>query len=224
MRVECVVAVAVGVLATNGTAPAENMPSPQSSAVRTAGFQTRAAIDEIAASARSVAVLLSDRPGDCGHVEAWTVGRRATVRFSRRGPCDPWVNEHLLDVSLEGRTVEWSSVYCANDCYHTRYRESLSRPGMSDAYFEEAYENTLPGPHAPLPPVETRRGVRVSVSKGAVVLRRTSDGRVRRIRPRGAVVVDAELEDVGLFYAYSLESATRRGTLVFLPFARLFPG
>lgn len=59
----------------------------------------------------------------------------------------------------------------------------------------------------------------MEIRGGAVVLSRSSDGRARVIHPPGRIV-DAELEDSGLFYAYNLRGPMP-GNVVFVPFAEL---
>jgi hypothetical protein len=75
-------------------------------------------------------------------------------------------------------------------------------------------------PSRPSPQPETRRGIQMTVNRTTITLRRLADRRTRTIRPPSGVV-DAELENGGLFYAFNARRTTMPGRLVFVPFPDL---
>jgi Tol biopolymer transport system component len=196
-------------------------PPPATATVTPAGLVTLAEIEEIAADGTGVAALLSSVQVDCAHAVGWRLGRQSTVRFSRQAPCLPDNPPSRLDLSLVRNTLAWSSIACSpSTCWHTRYRADLNRPGTERPTTADVpLGEEDPRPRPPPPPVETRQGITASVERGAVLLRGPG-GATRRIRPAGPVV-DIELEDVGLYYAFN---SNRRGRLTFVPFSRLLTG
>lgn len=190
----------------------------------------RAPIAELAASRRWVTVITESISTDCTHVVWWKAGSRSAGRSGERHPCD--YDAYYFGLSMTGTRVTWNSYECGNACYVYSHSHDVitRRSGGSEGGVEVESR-----PLRPQPETSRRRGVTARVVSGEIVLT-AGDGRRRVIRAPGAAatptvprpeirtppaprVVDAELEDPGLFYAYN---ARGRGHVVFVPFTRLF--
>ena len=191
-----------------------------------AGDRLRSAgkIMEISASDKRVAVVADESALDCHHVVAWTVGDARVVRFREPTRCgsegeNRFGDERTVAVLLDGTRVTWIGETWGNYAYLTDHTADMARPkaGVRSSGGEQAYDE---GVDRPPPERATRRGVSERVENGAVVLVRASDGRTRRISAPGRMV-DAELENAGLFYAYNTKGSMP-GNVVFIPFAKLF--
>jgi hypothetical protein len=195
-------------------APSE-VPSPELAS--TDHLRSYGELAEISASGRRVAAIVESSKLDCRHVVAWTVGSSRVVRFSEPRPCGG-DEEDLLGIALEGTRLTWTGESWGNYAYLTDNSADMRRPeaGVRSSGGDEGYET---GMDRPKPERATRRGVSVRVEDGAVVLTRASDGRAVRLLAPGPVV-DAELENEGLFYAYNT-GGTMKGRIVFVPFAKL---
>lgn len=202
-------------------APAPRSPRPQVATARQ--LRSRGRIFEIASDAARLAVLVDRSHVDCGHVVGWTGGELAVVRFSAPSPCNDFIEGEDMDrfgLAVAGTKITWQGRGCGNECYAFDCSADFRHP-----YEEDCREaGSVPRgalPPRPAPPREIHQGVGVEARRGgAITLRRSSDGRTRTIRLPGGVV-DAELEDEGLFYAYNTR-ADFRGRVVFVPFGELF--
>jgi hypothetical protein len=154
---------------------------------------------------------------DCDHLVVWTEGTKRVIRFSWPERCGDF-NQDYFNLMLDGTSIQWRSFFCGNYCYVAGCAADVLRPYR----YVCGDGDEVPG-HPPRnpPPAETRRGVSIVTSGGTIQLRREQDGRTRTIRPSGGAV-DAELEDVGLFYAFNLRHRAMPGRVVFVPFASLF--
>lgn len=171
-------------------------------------------IVEIASEGRRVAAIVDRSARDCLHVLVWEPGTAALPRYpsTRQGCPDAW---DFLGLRVRAGVVEWRSFVCGNSCYVLPYRWPLG--GQADDTENEQVVERRPRPRTFTP--ETRRGVSVALHGRVVRVRRLADGTTRTIAaPRP--VVDAELENAGLFYAYNT-SGRRPGRIRFVPFAAL---
>ena len=190
------------------------------------GVKSRGKILEIASSGPWVAGLVDSSRTDCSHVFGWRPGSRTVVRFRASAPCDTDdAPESYSALTLKGTSVTWSTFSCGNFCYGGGYKADLRRPGSETSFGGDALSDTpgegTPKPR-PRPPDEVHRGIAVAVASGTIQLRRVADGQLRTIRPPGGAI-DAELESIGLFYAYNIPGVFP-GHLVFVPFDQLFSG
>ena len=204
-----------GPLPPKGT-PAAPAPRPEVAAPRL--LLSRGRVFEIASDGSRVAALLGESRVDCDHLVAWSKGTRRVIRFSRPEPCSDY-RTYDFALTLDGRKIVWKNFYCGNDCYVGGCNADVERPfhylcGEGDVEVPRR-------PPRPAPPAETRRGVSIVTSGGTIRLRREQDGRTRTIRPPGGLV-DAELEDTGLFYAFNLRHRAMLGRIAFIPFTSLF--
>ncbi len=189
-------------------------PAPQPEVTTASGFRSRARVLEISSAGEWVGAILEDGPVDGEHVVAWTAKRRALVRFTRAVPGSTYGEYHQL--SMVGTTLTWLHHFCGNYCYTADCTADARKPATQRCGEQrEADAFTRPSPAR-----ESKRGVEIRVRAGAIELRRPADGRTRTIRPPGRLV-DAELEEMGLFYAHDA-GGKFRGRVVFIPFAVLF--
>jgi hypothetical protein len=197
-------------------------PRPPLEVASAWGFRSEGRIVEIASSGRRVAALVDESRRDCDHAVAWTVGSRRVVRFSAPStpPCQGEEPEHFFGLRLTGTKLAWNEFSCGSLCYHIDFVADVRRPGRQVVLAENEVEDENPPGHPP-PRPERRRGVRMTVLQGEIVLQRLADGRVRTIRPAGTLA-DADLEPAGLFYAHNVRRSRQAGRLVFIPLARIF--
>jgi WD40-like Beta Propeller Repeat len=188
-------------------------PAPPTEVLDATGFRSRTPVLELAADGPWVAALLAAGRLDREHVVAWRPPRRAVVRFAPTAPTHDYGTYQQL--SLTGTTVRWTSFGCGNSCYLSDVVADVRRPQRFDVGDETVVERKPPRPG---PPIEARRGVTATAHAGTIELRH-GDGRTRTIRPPGRLV-DLELEEAGLFYAYAT-TGNFRGRVVFVPFDRL---
>lgn len=194
------------------------VPSPELASAN--HLRASGEIAEISASGPRVAAIIESSKLDCQHVVAWTAGSSRVVRFAEPRPCgSSGGEEELVGIALEGTRLTWTGESWGNYAYLTDKSADMRRPesGVRSSGGDEGYES---GVDRPRPERATRRGVSVRVDEGAVVLARTSDGRTVRLLAPGPVV-DAELENEGLFYAYNASGGIQ-GHIVFVSFANLF--
>ncbi len=180
-------------------------------------LQTRGRIREIASDGRRVAAIVGRSAIDCIHVVGWIAGTSRIVRFAPVARCT-YEPETLFSLRVSGTAVRWSYFACGNYCHLAQYSASFTRPGVSTAGEDIEPDYTTPQ-SPPAPPRETHRGIRFEVAGGAIHLKRLSDGRTVTVRPSTSLV-DAELEDAGLLYAYNARGKFQ-GRVVFVPFERL---
>lgn len=200
----------------NARAPGAT-PLPPGERVEREALQTRGRIVEIAADARwNAAVVLSDKL-DCEHILAWRAGTTRTVRFSNRSPCFVRSDESLFAVHVDGVRISWWEYGCGQSgCSIAQVAAQVQRPGIASHIGDEKFVNKPP--KRPTPKSETRAGITFSFSRGTVTLRRQA--RTLHVSAPNAVV-DAELENDGLFYAYNVPSSEYPGRLVFVSRAQL---
>jgi hypothetical protein len=161
----------------------------------------------------------------CVAMLGWGPSRKRVARLSGRR-CDGFHS-----VVVRGtRVYRMSGGGCSNAGCVPLVTESVDiyRPGVIRYYKRPPYspwgsEYGNPDPEHK----ETRRGVSLAFdwNPGTVKLRRLSDGRRRIITaPRG--IVDATLENNGLFFAYNRpgDPYNGEGRIVFVPFNELFLG
>ena len=194
-------------------------PAPQPEVATSSGFRSRTRVLEISSSGEWVGAILAGGKLDSEHVVAWSAKRRAIVRFTPTSPGGGYGSYHSL--SVKGSALRWGYRYCGNDCYLAPCLADALRPNVQrcdEEFAAPTAEGTLPRRRPPAR--ETRRGIELTVQGGAIHLRRLSNGQIRVIRPAGRLV-DADLEDMGLFYAYDA-SGTFRGRMEFVPIASLF--
>ena len=207
----------------NGTLPAEAPaagPSPRPETENGSELRSRGRVLEIAADGSWSAALLENSRIDCDHVIAWKPGARP-VRFGVSAPCEFGSRrDWLYGLSVAGTKLGWSSFYCGMSCYSDRASADALKPDTYES-FENEYD-LQQRPPRPLPPRETRRGVRMSLRAGTIRLSRSGHV-IRKIRPPGNLA-DAELEVAGLFYAFNLKRGTFPGRVRFIPFDRLLRG
>ena len=139
------------------------------------------------------------------------------IRLAARKCLDE--NGHLAVVTLAGTRVTWYEIAYGNSSYWTLFTADVRRPQAVVAGGEQSGDHGEE-PGRPPPERGNRHGVTMNVRTGTVVLTRATDGKTRTIRAAGRVV-DAELEDGGLFYAFN-GHGPRPGNIVFVPFAKLF--
>lgn len=198
------------------SAPKAPPPPPVETATNRL-LSSRGKITEIAADGARVAALVAKSRLDCDHVVGWTPAKRAIFRAQRPWICD--LNQTWFNLSLVGRRLRWQDYYCGNYCHLAEVSADFGKP-YGQRYGDEVEASEGFRPVRPLPPRERHRGVAITVERGTITLRRDRDGRTLRIRPRGSVV-DAELEDDGLYYAFNDRKAKLPGRIVFVPFAQL---
>ncbi|MFL6028794.1 MAG: hypothetical protein ACJ74D_02030 [Gaiellaceae bacterium] len=183
-------------------------------------------VREIAADRDWVAGIFGTSRLDCHHVSSWQPATATVVRFAVPRRCEYASGvELLVGLSQRGKTTGWDTFSCGMSCYLVHSAGDVRRPGhtrRSTGDSESGYvgDNGTKPPVPPRPPHEVRRGVRVSVRAGSVILTRLADGKIRSLHPPGGAV-DAELENTGLFYAYNV-GGKYPGRVVFVPFAQLF--
>jgi WD40 repeat protein len=193
-------------------------PAPPTEIVDATGFRSRTPVLELASDGAWVAALLAGGTLDREHVVAWRPQRRTVVRFASASPVEEEFVKYQ-ELSLKGTVVSWTSFTCGNYCYLWNMSADVRKPlTFYDGEEDRAVVEQKP-PRPPLP-VETKRGVTATARGGLIELRHT-DGRRRTIRPPGPLT-DIELEETGLFYAYTT-TGTFRGRVVFVPFDRLLP-
>jgi hypothetical protein len=208
----------------HGRLPVRAFPSPE--LLRGSALRASGQVSEIAADGGWVAGIFNTSRLDCQHVAAWRPATRTVVRFQKPQRCDQVSGvDQLVSLSQRATTTAWDRFSCGMSCYLVHHSGDVRRPdrvhhstGDSDSGYVGDNSMRVPEPARAAP--QTRRGVRFVVRDGTVVLTRVSDGKTRSVRPSGGVV-DAELEDTGLFYAYNA-AGKRPGRIVFLPFHLFF--
>jgi Tol biopolymer transport system component len=193
-------------------------PLPATETIAGLTLRSRGRVDELAADGPWVAAIIGRTRRDCAHVVAWRAGATRGTRFSAPRPCSG--NEETLGLALTGAGVKWSSYYCGNECYLLPFSANTGRPGIATAGQENPLGSNAPAPTRPPPPAETHNGVAFSMPPGLIRLRRVADSREITIQPPGRLV-DAELEDAGLFYAYNVGQGPMPGRVTFIPFSEL---
>jgi hypothetical protein len=157
--------------------------------------------------------------GSADRVVAWKPGTGSVARIRAPYSVDGWV----FDLQLERTAVSWEHYHCGMYCYLNPFSADIRQPDKvkGSLYDDDIVPEDSDQPRTPSPPAETHRGVALTVRAGVILLHRRSDGATRRIAaPDG--VVDAELENSGLFYAYNARGSRQPGRLVFVPFEALF--
>jgi hypothetical protein len=144
---------------------------------------SRGRISEISSSGKRVAAIVDESKPDCHHVVAWTAGSSKPVRFDRPRACDSeganrQGDEGLVKIELRGTRLAWVGQTWGNFVYEGGRSADMRRPrlgvrwrGWGDGEDHEAHR-------APKPWSGSKRGVRIHVDKGIVVLKRLGDGRV----------------------------------------------
>jgi Tol biopolymer transport system component len=178
-------------------------------------LRTRAPIAEIAADGYWAAAVVLSTGRDCTHVVAWRAGTSKTMRFQFLRSCSQ-PTPFLYNLGFATPGIGWHEYYCAQACYDTPVAASVRTPGGSTAIEDPVVVEQHP--QRPTPQKQLTGGLRAALRSGVVVLTRMSDGHVRTIAAPSRIV-DFELEDPGLYYAYNSRG---RGRIVFVPLLRLF--
>jgi hypothetical protein len=179
-------------------------------------LRSRGSVLEIASNRRWAGAIIANSRADCVHVVAWRPGERA-VRFDRQARCedDPPL---LVRLKLDGTRLSWFRwiEICGESCELTWDCVYVQHP-------KEVCEGTVTSkadrpPPRPKPPREAHRGLTFALLDGVVHVRGKADGRQTTIRVPTRIV-DAELEDAGLFYAWN--DARGSGRVAFIPLSKL---
>jgi hypothetical protein len=214
--VERVTFALVVAIASMGSGPAGAIPSakPRVHVASGTHLQSLTRIAELSASGSQVAAITEQGSRYCDHLLAWRAGTTRVIQFPARSCRD---NGYLAVVTLVGIRVTWYEIAYGNSSYWTLFTADVRRPQTAIEGDEQSGDHGEE-PGRPPPERGKRRGVTMTVRTGAVVLTR-ADGKKRTIHAAG--VVDAELEEAGLFYAFN-GPGPRPGNIVFVPFAKLF--
>jgi hypothetical protein len=188
-------------------------------------LRSRGAILEIASDGLRVAALVAASRVDCVHAFGWRARTSSVTRFNEARKCDdPMSVERFTALTIQGTAVAWQSFACGNYCYAGNYGADFSEPGVQSGGLSERALSDMPHEGEAAKPFKTRRqrlrGIAMFVTPDTIQLRRAGNRGTRTIRVHGSIV-DAELEDVGLFYAYNVRGRYP-GRIVFVPFNELF--